>query len=107
MAATACSTDADIETQVKTKLEADETVKVAQIKVEVQKKEATLSGAVDTQGVKERAVVVARETDGVAQVIDQVTVKSQGFGIDSGHGCEMMERERLEGRNNSPEWKGK
>lgn len=107
VAATACSpTDADIASKVKTKLAADETVKVAPIKVEVQKKVVTLSGAVDTQGVKERAVVVARKTDGVAEVIDQITVNRQGFGTGFGHGHEMMEREKLEGRKNLPERKG-
>lgn len=38
-----------------------------------------------------RAVTVARKTDGVAEVVDQLVVKEQGF--DPGHGREMMGRE--------------
>ena len=73
-------TDAGISTKVKTNLTADETVKTAQIDVGVQKKVVTLSGTVDSPAVKERAVALARQTDGVADVVDQITIKEQGFG---------------------------
>ena len=87
-------TDAGLTTKVKTNLTADETVKAASIDVGVQKKIVTLSGTVDTPAVKERAVAVARQTDGVADVVDQMTIKDQGSmpGPGSGHGSEMMER---------------
>ena len=90
-------TDEGIIKAVKAKLATDETAKAAQIDVAVQKKVVTLSGTVDTPLVKERAVAVARGTNGVAEVVDQITVKEQnagpglspGRGPGSGHGNEM------------------
>lgn len=91
--AVACApTDADTSTKVKANLTADETVKAARIDVAVQKKVVTLSGAVDTSAVKERAVEVARKTDGVNEVVDQITLNERTFG--PGVGREMMGRER-------------
>jgi hypothetical protein len=98
--AVACGpNDAGISTKVKSNLTSDQTVKAAQIDVGVQKKVVTLSGTVDTPAIKERAVAVARGTDGVAEVVDRITVKEQGaappFG--HGHGREMMEKGMTEG----------
>ena len=98
-------TDDGIGTKVKTNLTADETVKAAQIDVGVQKKVVTLSGTVETPAVKERAVAVARKTDGVADVIDQITIKQQGFGPGPGHGGEMMGRGMTEGKDRHGEGK--
>lgn len=83
-------TDTGISTKVKTNLTADETVKAAQINVGVQDKIVTLSGAVDSQAVKERAVSIARTTNGVTDVVDKITIQEQGYG--SEHGGEMMKR---------------
>jgi hypothetical protein len=97
-------TDAGIGTKVKTNLTADETVKTAQIDVGVQKKVVTLSGTVDSPAVKERAVAVARQTDGVADVVDQITIKEQGSG--PGLGREMMEKGmKMEGKDHPKEGK--
>ena len=93
ISAAGCSpTDADTGTKVKANLTADESVKAARIDVAVQKKVVTLSGAVDTSAVKERAVEVARKTDGVKEVVDQLTVNERTFG--PGVGREMMGKER-------------
>ena len=87
--AVACApTDADTSTKVKANLTADTTVKTAAIDVGVQKKIVTLTGTVDTEAIKAQAVVVARGTDGVGDVVDQLVVKQQGFGPE--HGREMM-----------------
>lgn len=67
-------TDAGIGTKVKTNVTADETVKTAQIDVRVQNRVVTLSGTVDTPTAKDRAVTVARQTDGVTDVVDQITL---------------------------------
>lgn len=84
----ACApTDADTGTKVKANLASDTTVKAASIDVGVQKKIVTLTGMVDTSAIKEQAVVVARKTDGVSDVVDQIVVKEQGSG--PGHGREM------------------
>ena len=72
--------DAEISTKVRTNLTTDETVKAAQIEIGVNKKIVTLSGLVDTPAVKNRAVELARKTEGVAEVVDQLKVKELGFG---------------------------
>jgi hypothetical protein len=67
-------TDAGITTNVKTKLAADDTVKAYQVDVDTQNRVVTLSGNVETMAAKDRAVAIARETDGVRDVIDQIRV---------------------------------
>ena len=71
----ACSaSDPGVTTAVKTKLAADDTVKAYQIDVDTKGGVVTLTGAVETQAAKERAVQLARETDGVTSVEDRLTV---------------------------------
>ena len=98
----ACApSEAEISTRVRTNLATDETVKAAQIEIGVNKKIVTLSGQVDTLGVKNRAVEVARKTDGVADVVDQLKVRELGFGPE--HGREMMGRGKaMEDHNPQP-----
>ena len=98
MIAVACApTDAGIGTNVKANLVADATVKAAPIDVGVEKKTVTLSGTVDTSVIKEQALVVARKTDGVGEVVDRIVVKQEGPG--PGFGREMMGKEMgMEGK---------
>jgi hyperosmotically inducible protein len=71
----ACSqSDAGITTAVKSKLVADDMVKAYKVDVDTQKNVVTLSGEVDTQAQREHAVLIARNTKGVADVIDRLTV---------------------------------
>jgi hyperosmotically inducible protein len=71
----ACAeTDPGITTAVKGKLAADDTVKSYRIDVDTKDRVVTLSGAVDTPAAKTRAVELARTTDGVQNVVDQLTV---------------------------------
>ena len=71
----ACSqTDAGITTAVKSKLAADDTVKAYQIDVDTMNKVVTLSGEVETPAQREQAVTIARNTRGVADVIDNMRV---------------------------------
>jgi osmotically-inducible protein OsmY len=71
----ACAqTDAGITTNVKTKLAADDTVKAYQIDVDTRNGVVTLSGAVETAAAKDQAIQIARGTDGVRDVIDQLRV---------------------------------
>ena len=73
--AVACAqTDAGITTAVKTKLAADDTVKAYQVDVDTANHVVTLKGDVNTSLAKERAVEIARATDGVRDVIDQLRV---------------------------------
>jgi len=87
VATVACGqTDAGITTNVKTKLAADDTVKAYQVDVDTQNRVVTLSGDVETVAAKERAIMIARQTDGVRDVIDQIqvdeTAATSGFGGD-------------------------
>ncbi len=73
--AVACAqTDSGITTAVKSKLAADDTVKAYQVDVDTNNHVVTLKGDVNTSLAKERAVEIARATDGVRDVIDQIEV---------------------------------
>jgi len=71
----ACAdTDPGITTAVKSKLAADDTVKAYKIDVDTKDHVVTLTGTVDNSAAKERAVTIARTTDGVNNVVDNLTV---------------------------------
>jgi hyperosmotically inducible protein len=71
----ACAqTDPGITTAVKAKFAADDTVKAYKIDVDTKDRVVTLTGAVDSSAAKERAVQIARATDGVNNVVDNMTV---------------------------------
>lgn len=71
----ACSaTDPGITASVKSRLAADDTVKAFRIDVDTKDAVVTLTGAVDNPVVRDRAVEVARNTEGVRDVVDQLTV---------------------------------
>jgi hyperosmotically inducible protein len=73
-----CSqSDSGITTAVKTTLAADDTVKASEINVDTGKNIVTLNGTVDTQAAKARAVMIARDTKGVANVVDDIVVDRQ------------------------------
>jgi hyperosmotically inducible protein len=75
LAAVGCAqTDAGITTAVKNKLVADDLVKARQIDVDTQEKVVTLTGEVRTDAEESRALDIARTTDGVVNVIDQINV---------------------------------
>jgi hyperosmotically inducible periplasmic protein len=72
---TGCAaSDAGITTKVKAKLAADSTVKASQINVDTKDKVVTLSGKVDSEAAKAQAVALARGTEGVADVVDNLTL---------------------------------
>jgi hyperosmotically inducible protein len=73
----ACSqSDAGITTAVKSKLAADDMVKAYKVDVDTENKVVTLSGEVDTAAQRDHAIMIARNTDGVADVIDQLRVNA-------------------------------
>ena len=75
VSATACSnSDAGITTAVKSKLAADDTVKASKIDVDTKRSVVTLTGTVDSAQAESRAVEIARSTNGVKNVVDQLTV---------------------------------
>ena len=75
MLTVACAqTDPGITTAVKAKLAADSTVKAYQINVDTASGVVTLTGTVEAPAAKEQAVILARGTDGVKDVVDHITV---------------------------------
>lgn len=73
----ACSeTDTGVTTKVKTKLAADDIVPAAQIDVTTRNHVVTLTGNVDSQEAKARAIELAKNTKGVTNVVDMIAVKS-------------------------------
>lgn len=69
------ASDPGITTAVKAKLAADDTVKAYRIDVDTKDRIVTLSGEVDTAAAHAKAVELARGTDGVTNVVDQLRVK--------------------------------
>ena len=75
VATVACSqSDAGITTAVKSKLAADDTVKAYRIDVDTKSRVVTLNGKVDNAAARTRAVELAKATEGVADVVDNLTV---------------------------------
>ena len=75
VATVACSqSDAGITTAVKSKLAADDTVKAYRIDVDTKSRVVTLNGKVDNALARTRAVELAKATDGVVDVVDNMTV---------------------------------
>jgi len=80
-ATAACSeTDAGVTTKVKAKLAADDTVKAYQIDVDTREKVVTLKGTVSNPAAQTQAVRLARETEGVTSVVDQIVVNAPNAG---------------------------
>jgi hyperosmotically inducible protein len=67
--------DSGITAKVKTQFATDTTVKAHEINVDTKNHVVTLTGAVDTQAARDRAVEIARDTKGVTDVVDNMTVK--------------------------------
>jgi hyperosmotically inducible protein len=59
---------------VKSKLAADDTVKAYQFDVDTADRVVTLSGTVETPAEKEQALLIARQTEGVREVVDRITI---------------------------------
>ena len=68
-------TDSGITTKVKSKFAADDMVKAYQIDVDTADHVVTLRGDVETQAARMRAMELARSTDGVRDVVDQMVVR--------------------------------
>lgn len=85
--AIACgASDAGITTKVKAKIATDRTITNSdQIEVTTQDKVVTLSGTADSQASKERAETLARGTEGVTNVIDNMTVAAAAASNMSGN----------------------
>jgi len=69
--------NSDVENAIKAKLQSDEQLRAANIKVDADadKKEITLSGTVPSQELRTRAVDLAKSTQGGMTVNDKIDVK--------------------------------
>lgn len=75
MLAIGCAqSDVGITTSVKSQLVADDLVKARRIDVDTQDRVVTLTGDVRSAEEEARALQIARDTNGVADVVDQISV---------------------------------
>jgi hyperosmotically inducible periplasmic protein len=70
------ATDTGITTAVKAKFAADDTVKASQIDVTTQDGIVTLTGNVDSENAKNKAIELARATKGVKNVVDMISAQT-------------------------------
>jgi len=61
--------------KIKSKMALDDTVEAARIDVDTAEGVVTLRGTIESPAQRERAVQLARETDGVTSVVDQLTIR--------------------------------
>jgi osmotically-inducible protein OsmY len=73
--ACAGATDASITAAVKTKLAADSQVNASEINVDTKDGVVTLTGNIDSHEAKDRAIQIARDTKGVQDVQDMISVR--------------------------------
>jgi hyperosmotically inducible protein len=66
--------DAALTTKIKAKMALDDSVKSRAIDVTTNDSTVTLSGTVSSAAERDRAVRLARETDGVTQVVDHLRI---------------------------------
>ena len=64
--------EAALTTKIKAKMALDDAVKARAINVTTRGTTVTLTGTVESKGEHDRAMALARETDGVTQVIDDL-----------------------------------
>jgi hyperosmotically inducible periplasmic protein len=68
-------TDGQITAKIKAKMALDDTVKALAVDVDTAGPIVTVSGTVDSDAQRQRVVQLARETDGVKQVVDHLRVR--------------------------------
>ena len=68
--------DSGITTSVKSQFMADDTVKARNINVDTRDRVVTLTGTVQSAQEEAKAIQIARNTKGVADVVDNITVSS-------------------------------
>ena len=77
LSATACSqTDGGVTSKVKAKFAQDDMVKAHEINVDTRDGVVTLTGEVPTTTARQQAVRLARDTEGVTNVVDELRVET-------------------------------
>jgi hyperosmotically inducible protein len=69
------ATDAGLTAKIKSKMALDDTVKAINIDVDTSNGVVTLNGFVPNEQARDRAVQLARETEGVVSVDDRLTIR--------------------------------
>ena len=69
-------TDGSITAKIKAKMALDDTVKALDVNVDTGGTTVTVTGTVATETQKARVLQLARETEGVKQVVDRVQVRN-------------------------------
>lgn len=67
--------DGTLTAKIKAKMALDDTVKALAVDVDTVNGAVTLTGTVDSAAQKERMLQLARETEGVASVVDRIRVR--------------------------------
>ena len=67
--------DAALTAKIKSKMALDDTVEVLKIDIDTVNGVVTLTGTVDTEAQRKRALQLARETDGVTRVVDRLEIR--------------------------------
>lgn len=67
--------DGRVTAKIKAKMALDDTVKALDIDVDTNGTVVTVSGTVDNEAQRQRALALARETDGVKQVVDRLRIR--------------------------------
>jgi hyperosmotically inducible periplasmic protein len=78
--ATPAVDDIEISTKVKGKLAADKETSAIKIGVDTTNRVVTLSGVVPTEREKAKAEQLARNTEGVSQVVNNITINPESLG---------------------------
>jgi hyperosmotically inducible periplasmic protein len=68
-------TDGQITAKIKGKLALDDSVKASAVDVDTNGTTVTVTGTVDSQAQRDRILRLARETQGVKEVVDRITVR--------------------------------
>jgi hyperosmotically inducible protein len=77
MVVSCASTDVGITTKVKASFVSDDVVKASQIEVTTNNGVVTLTGNVDSEATKNRAIELAKATKGVVKVIDMISARER------------------------------
>lgn len=67
--------DGALTSKIKAKMALDDTVKAVQIDVDTINGVVTLTGTIRSEAERQRALALARETEGVTQVVDRLELK--------------------------------
>jgi osmotically-inducible protein OsmY len=67
--------DASLTTKIKAKMALDDSIKALDIDIDTEGTIVTLRGTVGSEAQRERAVRLARETEGVTQVLDRLEIR--------------------------------